>query len=165
MTIATVAALAGTTPAYGDAGVLGPPGPIVRGGTTVETWMGVQVHLNWAYQWLDRGRSWEFGNARLTLRTDGNLVLANKHNGWVYWSTGTAGRGATQLLWQEDGNLVLYTARYERAVWASGTNGDCGQAVPLLGLQQDSNFVIYCALWINGRIALGAIWHTNTAGI
>lgn len=44
---------------------------------------------------------------RLTMQSDGNLVLYNKANN-VVWSTGTAGSTAHYAYFQADGNLVLY---------------------------------------------------------
>lgn len=61
--------------------------------------------------------------------------------------------GSYQLLYQPDGNLVIYRVRTGEAIWNSGTPGTAGQAV----LQTDGNFVLYNA-------ANQAVWQTTTAG-
>ncbi|HWG98079.1 MAG TPA: hypothetical protein VNV66_01880 [Pilimelia sp.] len=126
---------------------------------------GVQVHFANAYQWLDRGNSWTFGNARLSMQTDGNLVVYNRHTGAARWASHTYGSGSVQMLFQPDDNLVLYTGTEGRgtAKWSSGTYHRCNSAeAPLLGLQADSNFVIYCGTVSGGNLYVRAIWATNT---
>jgi hypothetical protein len=48
----------------------------------------------------------EEGSARLTMQSDGNLVLYNK-NGKALWASGTAGNNGDRLEVQTDGNLVV----------------------------------------------------------
>ncbi|MEV6381856.1 hypothetical protein AB0M31_20860 [Streptomyces sp. NPDC051773] len=122
---------------------------------------GVRVHFSNAYQWLDRGGSWRFGNARLSMQSDGNLVLYDVRNNTARWASNTRGSGATRMLFQPDDNLVLYTAG-EAARWATNTTNDCGSLVPLLALQEDSNFVIYCGQVSGGTLRVHPIWATNT---
>jgi hypothetical protein len=148
-------------------GYAAPPEPICYGGPGPvwdETYRGVRVHLAVMCQWLDAGNSWHFGRARLTMQRDGNLVIYDQSNR-ARWSTRTYGSGATQMVFQHDGNLVLYTAGYARAVWASGTRHACrggsGLRVETLGLQSDSNFVIYCRVNRNDP-GMYAIWSTGT---
>jgi hypothetical protein len=141
------------------------PSAITRGATFDRYVSGVLVHFNTAYQWLDRGGSWTFGHARLSMQTDGNLVLYDNRNGTPRWASGTNGSGATQMLFQPDGNLVVYTAGYASAVWASHTDNKCDAGTaPLLGLQEDSNLVIYCG-YVNsaGDLYVAPIWATNTS--
>jgi hypothetical protein len=58
---------------------------------------------------------------RLTNQTDGSLALFDV-NGKKVWSTPTAGKGASTLIMQNDGNLVLYPAATPtKASWASNT--------------------------------------------
>jgi hypothetical protein len=58
---------------------------------------------------------------RLTNQTDGSLALFDV-TGKKVWSTATAGKGASTLIVQNDGNLVLYpTATPTNASWASDT--------------------------------------------
>ncbi|MFB9321996.1 hypothetical protein [Cryptosporangium minutisporangium] len=76
-------------------------------------------------------------------------------------SVWTHNMNATQMLWQQDGNLVLYTAGYARAVWSSRTHNKCtGSRFPYLTTQSDNNLVIYC-----GAEGTNALWASNTAGI
>jgi hypothetical protein len=141
-----------------------PPEPICYGtgpGPTKDvTYKGVRVHTAVACQWLDAGRSWYFGHARLAMQTDGNLVIYDQYNR-ARWSSKTYGSGATQMVFQQDGNLVLYTRGYARAVWASGTRHTCGAWTTMLGLQSDSNFVIYCRLR-SDYSDMYPIWATGT---
>jgi len=123
----------------------------------------VSVHFAFAYQWLDKGRSWTFGNARLSMQNDGNLVIYDKRNNKAKWSTRTSGSQATQMLWQPDGNLVVYTAGYAKAVWSSRTNNKCASdESPLLAQQSDSNFVVYCGIVSGGNVYVRAMWASGT---
>jgi hypothetical protein len=89
-------------------------------------WHTVTVH-NTAV--LGRNRSWQSDRLRLTLTAAGDVVLRDR--GKVVWHTGTANRGATKLVFQADGNLVLYTDSMA-TVWRSNTPGHDG-AVLVLG--------------------------------
>jgi len=76
------------------------------------------------------------GGTRLTLQTDGNLVLYTAKNKAV-WSTKTNGKGGQRLALQDDANLVLYTAG-NSAIWSTGTSvdsggGDSGGSDPMVG--------------------------------
>jgi hypothetical protein len=70
-----------------------------------------------------------FGFRRLKLELDGNLVYGDSTSlpgvPPPVWSSGTAGIGATVLVMQDDGNLVLYRADGSPA-WASNTAGHPG---------------------------------------
>ncbi|HYN96809.1 MAG TPA: hypothetical protein VES42_23455 [Pilimelia sp.] len=141
-----------------------PPASLCPGGQGSSrqlTYQGVQVHSSLPCQWLDRGQSWTFGNARLTMQTDGNLVIYDRSNR-ARWASNTQGRGATQLLFQHDGNLVLYRSGYSGAVWASNTRHTCGAWATTIGLQADSNFVIYCRLYNGSTFQMYPIWATGT---
>jgi hypothetical protein len=67
----------------------------------------------------------------VVFQSDGNLVIYNTIYFFTYsyeadWSTGTAGKGATSLRLQADGNLVIYkNGNYNssNALWASNTSG------------------------------------------
>lgn len=128
----------------------------------IEIFQRMKVWLCEPIQWLDAGKSWYFGNARMIMQADGNLVIYDKRDQRrVLWASNTNGRGATQMRFQEDGNLVLYRAN-NSAVWATGTNNKCGRfRGPYLALQPDSNLVIYChdhlrqpeAIWATGSLA------------
>ncbi len=67
------------------------------------------------------GQSIENSNYRLTMQTDGNLVVYRNANGASAWSSGTYGTGNdNRLVMQADNNLVMYTSN-NVAVWSSGT--------------------------------------------
>lgn len=112
-------------------------------------------------QWLDSGQSWTMFRGTATLKlSNGDLAIFDK-SGVLKWHTNTKGSGATQMLWQQDGNLVLYTAGYAKAVWSSKTYDKCaGFKFPYLTTQSDNNLVIYC-----GAEGTTALWASNTAGI
>jgi hypothetical protein len=57
-----------------------------------------------------------------TLQSDGNFVLASSAN-TPLWSTGTAVANAGPLLMQDDGNLVLYSFRWQAGVYAAPMPG------------------------------------------
>ena len=87
------------------------------------------------------------GRFRLTLQTDGNLVLYQQST--ALWSTGTAGIAARNALMQMDGNFVLYDTS-NNAPWHTNTWNHPGA---YLALQNDGNLVIYeggAALWSSG---------------
>jgi hypothetical protein len=133
-------------------------------GSTFDANVGsVRVHFANPYQWLDRGNSWTFGRARLSMQTDGNLVIYNTTNNSARWASNTRGSGATQMLWQPDDNLVVYTSGYASAPWASNTYNKCNSSeAPLLGMQSDSNFVVYCGIVSSGNLFVRALWASNT---
>jgi hypothetical protein len=86
--------------------------------------------------------------ALLSAQTDGNLVLKDE-TGRVRWATNTHNNPGAYAVWQEDGNLVVYTKR--GPIWATNTGG----IGAYLALQTDGNLVIY-----NRDGA--PIWATNT---
>jgi nucleoid-associated protein YgaU len=89
-------------------------------------------------QKLEKGGSLTSGNGAytLTLRDDGNLVLAAR--GQAVWATGTNGLDVVRAEVQTDGNFVLYTS--EKPVWHTDTEG--AKDVRLV-LQDDRNVVLY----------------------
>jgi hypothetical protein len=95
---------------------------------------------------LYSGQSLQYGNYRLTMQSDCNLVL---YDGGAVWSSGTYNQAYNcQLRMQKDGNLVIYEGGNYRAIWASNT--DRGEGNYVLVLQPDRNLVIYG----------GSIWAT-----
>ncbi|MDE2594416.1 MAG: hypothetical protein KGL57_09270, partial [Burkholderiales bacterium] len=68
------------------------------------------------------------------------------------WASGTWGRGVGTAVMQGDGNLVIYNASHQ-PLWASGTFGNAGSS---LVVQDDGNVVIY-------RPNHTPLWATNTA--
>ena len=70
---------------------------------------------------LRRDQSHAGPQARLTMQTDGNLVLYARP-GRALWSTRTNGTGgANRLVVQDDGNLVVLTGA-NRVVWSTGSH-------------------------------------------
>ncbi|KAG5679679.1 hypothetical protein PVAND_009233 [Polypedilum vanderplanki] len=76
---------------------------------------------------------------RLSMQSDGNLVIYRNSNGAALWSSQTPGICAKEACMQLDGNFVVYDCQ-NRARWSSGTpNGRRSE----LALQNDGNLVIY----------------------
>jgi cytochrome c peroxidase len=61
---------------------------------------------------------------RLSMQTDGNLVLYTSSNAAV-WASGTNGTGATSFTIQNDGNAVIRTSS-GTSVWSTGTSNGGG---------------------------------------
>lgn len=87
------------------------------------------------------------GQYRLTLQGDGNLVLYDVNDQWI-WHTNTQGTAVNQLAIQADGNLVLYTP--SGYVWQAGSYGNQGGRFQV---QDDGNVVYYSAAWT-------PLWHS-----
>jgi len=92
---------------------------------TAPRWHTVTVH-NTAV--LGRNRSWRSDRLSLTVDGAGDVVLYDR--GKVVWRAGVANRGATKLVFQADGHLVLYTSAME-TVWSSRTAGHDGAVLRL----------------------------------
>ncbi|MFJ8980025.1 FG-GAP-like repeat-containing protein [Streptomyces sp. NPDC102282] len=75
-------------------------------------------------------------SAKLTMQTDGNLVITS-NAGKALWSTGTTGAGATAML-NTDGNLVVRNSADTADLWEAGTSATGATAV----LQDRGNFVV-----------------------
>ncbi len=90
------------------------------------------------------------GRFRLTLQSDGNVVLFQGST--ALWHTQTHGQATYDLIMQSDGNLVAYST-LGRALWNSGTQNYPGGT---LAIQNDGNLVIYQ----NGIVR----WTSNTGG-
>lgn len=83
------------------------------------------------------------GRYRLAHQRDGNVVLYDQANK-ALWHTHTYGKATDRLIFQHDGNLVLYGAG--KAIWHTATHGK-GET---LAIQNDANLVIYSpdkAVW------------------
>ncbi|WP_447003401.1 S8 family serine peptidase [Saccharothrix isguenensis] len=85
-----------------------------------------------------KSKSSQDGRYRLTMQTDGNLVLYTAA-GQPLWHTRSNGSGATHATLQTDGNFVVYTAAGV-PVWHSRTDRTAGDRVMV---QNDSNVVLY----------------------
>ena len=114
-----------------------------------------------------KGKSWvtNDGNYSLGLQDDGNLVVHHQNPLKVIWASGTNGKAIEKMIFQNDGNLVLYDYT-KKPVWASGTQGKGHY----LYLQNDGNLVVYDydykAIWGSGaaeKPALeGTVMHAGT---
>ncbi len=88
----------------------------------------------------DYGYVLDNGILRLEWQKDGNLVLRDE-SGNPHWESGTAGKGATAICFQGDGNLVMYPNKADWATdTADGEHGGCGGRS--MKLQTDCNLVI-----------------------
>lgn len=127
---------------------------------------GVKVHMAFPEQALSAGNSWTMGPSilHLTDGSGGHLYMTNKHTGAVIWSAGDYPGRNKILIFQNDGNLVLYNEGLH-ASWASNTWNKCTDTryySKELGLQQDGNFVVYCHENGAGAGHYTPLWSTNT---
>jgi len=90
-------------------------------------------------------------NKRFTahLQQDGNFVVYDGRR--PLWASKTADYGATELVLQPDGNLILLD-NHHHAIWASNF---VSSGTPVLTIHDDGNLNIV----VNGT----SIWATNTA--
>ncbi|MDE3097021.1 MAG: hypothetical protein KGK07_13615 [Chloroflexota bacterium] len=78
------------------------------------------------------------GTARLTMQTDGNLVITNTKTGQPLWTSGTAGRG--HHAWMEwTGNFRVEDV-HNTHLW---NNGASGHKDAFLRLEDDGNAVVW----------------------
>lgn len=148
--------------------------PALAWGSSYDTVIsGVRVHIAYPEQALTAGHTWTMGPSILhvTDGSSGHMYMTNKHNGAVIWSAGDYPGPNKMLLFQNDGNLVLYNQALKPS-WASNTWKQC-KATPVkypywakvLGLQQDGNFVVYCIHQEGGatpKIIYQPLWSTGT---
>lgn len=74
---------------------------------------------------------------KLSFTSDGNLVV--EKSGKEVWSSHSGGKGGKYLVFQNDGNLVIYGDSWS-AIWSTSTGGiGAVHAV----MQNDGNFVLY----------------------
>ncbi|MFE2164053.1 hypothetical protein ACFXB3_03120 [Streptomyces sp. NPDC059447] len=74
------------------------------------------------------------GNFTLIMQSDGNLVLYRSNGSGarkVCWASNTQYAGGTHVVYQQDGNFVMYPDWSTRAVWSSGTYGGAGSSVDI----------------------------------
>jgi hypothetical protein len=91
--------------------------------------------------------------ARLTLQSDGNLVLKSVDTGAVLWASGTQGKPITRVLLQGDGNVEGYNDTGV-AYWSTQT---AGHPDAILALRDDGNLVVISTNWPQT-----IYWATNT---
>lgn len=85
------------------------------------------------------------GCVRLTLQTDGNLVISDA-NHLVWWTSKTAGKGGVRATFNAAGDFVL-TNNLGLKVWSASTSGSTWRAGGVrLDLQTEENIVIWDAL-------------------
>ncbi|WP_431906489.1 hypothetical protein [Micromonospora carbonacea] len=97
---------------------------------------------------LRPGEAWSTDRLSLAVTGTGDVVLRDR--GRSVWSSGTTGRDVRELVFQADGNLVLY-AHDDSTVWSSATPGNDGATLTLGG---DGNVRI----GLDGR----TLWQTGT---
>lgn len=106
---------------------------------------------------LDPGEAMSPGQFIHSTRSHSRLLFQEDGNLVLYrddkpvWSSGTAGKSVGTCIMQADGNLVIYSPTGEPH-WATGTDGFPNSS---LVLQADGNLVIYST---DGR----ALWQSNT---
>ncbi len=130
MAITTFAAVPFAPPAQASSGE-----PILRNGETLRAGQSL-VAASRAY--------------RLTVQSDGNVVIYNSSSKAV-WTTKTSGNPGARLAMTSTGDLAVY-ATTNRVLWHSDTAGLGGKQVRM---QSDGNLVIYMA---DGR----ATWSRGT---
>ncbi|WP_423833250.1 FG-GAP-like repeat-containing protein [Streptomyces manipurensis] len=98
---------------------------------------------------LASGQEYSSGNAKLLMKSDGNLVLLSK-TGKQLWATGTAGKPGATARMQSDGSFVVLSADAKTTLWTSGTKTPGSYAM----LQPRGVLVVYTAtgqsLWTSG---------------
>lgn len=101
-------------------------------------------------QYISQGQALYSGSYRLTVQTDGNLVIY--WNNTAIWATMT--NDGYKLMLQFDGNLVLQRSN-GTAAWATNT---WGQNVTKAAMQSDGNLVTYSYTtpkWWTGTMSSG----------
>ena len=101
---------------------------------------------------------------KITMRTDGNLVITDE-NGTVRWSSHTEGTGH-KAVFQDDGHFVVYP----EANGTAGSSGTAGNPGAQLVIQADGKVVIESAggavLWSPVRSTdPGAGGHSTPSGL
>ena len=85
------------------------------------------------------------------MQEDGNLVITSSADPEVLWQTGTGGHPGSELVMEDDGNLLVKSLPPD--LWESGTSGNPGASY---SMQEDGNLVI--------SSAREAVWATGTWG-
>ncbi|MCG8668827.1 MAG: PA14 domain-containing protein [Pseudomonadales bacterium] len=91
------------------------------------------------------------GNYRLSMQSDGNLVLRDWNSREALWSSRTHDQGGDRTSMQSDGNLVVYTAS-GTPLWASDTDGSGARYVMV---HNSGNMALYTS---NDEM----VWQTET---
>jgi len=115
------------------------------------------------------------GSCRLTLQTDGNLVLYRENSNGTetgIWSSRTQGHTAGALYFQTDGNLVLYApgsspTGTHTSLWASMLYNNSGLGTVQYAkyyLQDDQNLVMYWPTYHGGSFVYVVLAASDTQG-
>ncbi len=130
-------------------------------GTRIDNVLGTKIDMSNNQPVLVTGGSIYSPNHtfRLTLQTDGNLVLYQRNSNGSEtptWASNTNGSASASLYFQNDANLVIYSNNNTplnpgSAIWASGLYNPGGfysdlsnlNNMPHYLLQDDGNFVLY----------------------
>ncbi|KAG8150605.1 protease pro-enzyme activation domain-containing protein [Burkholderia catarinensis] len=100
---------------------------------------------------ISNGQGFTSGNGASVLVMQADGNLVLLRQGVVQWNSGTSGHTGAFAAMQTDGNLVVYSSDHT-PLWYSGTSGHPGGAT---FVQDDGNVVIYTQV---------PHWNTNTAG-
>ncbi|KAJ3192043.1 hypothetical protein HDU82_003329, partial [Entophlyctis luteolus] len=105
-------------------------------------------------------------NIRMTFQDDCNLVVyegVNTASETVVWASNTDGNSNCVLLFQTDGNLVIYSSNV--AIWSINYGGYSGQKA--LVMQNDRNLVVYEAsgdTYVSGTAIWASSWGSYHGG-
>jgi hypothetical protein len=91
---------------------------------------------------LASGQSLSSNSAKLTMQTDGNLVITS-NAGKVLWSSGTAGNNGATARVLANGYLAVYSADGSEPLWPLPVPSGAGEGYALL--QDRGNLVVYNA--------------------
>jgi len=112
-----------------------------------------------------------FGNSRLALQTDGNLVIYAIDSGRAAWDSHSYGAiSNVYMIWgyAGDGELTIHKYQsngFPASIWSAGIGPDCmppfyPHSEKFLAFQSDGNMVIYCVDHDTGETT--PLWDTGT---
>ncbi|MCX4589119.1 ricin-type beta-trefoil lectin domain protein [Streptomyces sp. NBC_01549] len=103
---------------------------------------------------IPSGTSLTSDSVRLTMQSDGNLVLSALATGATIWSSGTSGHAGAWAKFGTDGNLVVYSTAAAQ-LWTTGLTATTGATFQV---RNDSTTAVVAS---NGTTML---WKQGTAG-
>ncbi|MFF4630145.1 ricin-type beta-trefoil lectin domain protein [Streptomyces griseorubiginosus] len=103
---------------------------------------------------IPSGTSLTSDSVRLTMQSDGNLVLSALATGATLWSSGTSGHAGAWAKFGTDGNLVIYSTAAAQ-LWTTGLTATTGATFQV---RNDSTTAVVAS---NGTTLL---WKQGTAG-
>ncbi|MET8102370.1 ricin-type beta-trefoil lectin domain protein [Streptomyces sp. NPDC005236] len=103
---------------------------------------------------IPSGTSLTSDSVRLTMQSDGNLVLSALASGATIWSSGTSGHAGAWAKFGTDGNLVIYSTAAAQ-LWTTGLTATTGATFQV---RNDSTAAVVAS---NGTTTL---WKQGTAG-